>query len=80
LPAFFLVAVGIMFIGKWPNGQPPAWDAGEARPWPSGADARAARQAAKGGAPALAGAGADVAPAPVRPASSGKRRRKRGGR
>src|SRR5437868_5978435 len=31
--AFWLVAMGILFIGKWPNGDPPAWASGEARPW-----------------------------------------------
>jgi hypothetical protein len=28
------VAVGILFLGRWPNGLPLAWEAGEARPWP----------------------------------------------
>ena len=41
VPAFWMVMTGILFIGKWPNGEPPAWAAGEARPWPSPrADAR----------------------------------------
>jgi hypothetical protein len=78
--AFWLVAMGILFIGKWPNGDPPAWAAGEARPWPSGAEMRAAR---RGGAQqaAAAGASADVAPAPSAPAGTrSSRRRKRGAR
>jgi hypothetical protein len=80
IPSFWLLAMGILYIGKWPNGQPPAWESGEARPWPSRAQMKAE---ARGGAgrPALAtGAGADVTPAPAPPASSGssrKRRRKR---
>ena len=79
VPAFWLVAMGILFFGRWPNGDPPAWSAGEARPWPSQAELRAAKQAGKG-QPALSTPGAEVAPAPARPASSGssrKRRRKR---
>jgi hypothetical protein len=86
VPAFWIVMMGIMFVGKWPNGDPPAWAAGEARPWPTQAERRAeyaeeraAKQARKG-QPALSTAGADVAPAPAQPASSGrsrKRRRKR---
>jgi hypothetical protein len=76
VPAFWLVAMGILYAGRWPNGDPPAWAAGEARPWPSQAELRAAKQ----GAPALAAAGSDVAPPPPRPQSSGgsrKNRRKR---
>ena len=79
VPAFWMVMMGILYAGRWPNGEPPAWAAGEARPWPSQAELRAGRQAAKG-QPALATAAADVAPTPAQPASNGpsrKRRRKR---
>jgi hypothetical protein len=34
LMVFWLIAVGVLFLGRWPGGLPPAWDAGEARPWP----------------------------------------------
>jgi len=86
VPSFWLVATGILFAGRWPNGDPPAWAAGEARPWPSQAEMRAKRTATK--QPALStaagdAAAADVAPEPARPASNGsarKRRRKRGAR
>jgi hypothetical protein len=30
----WLIAVGVLFLGYWPRGLPPAWEAGEARPWP----------------------------------------------
>ena len=83
IPSFWLVAIGILYIGKWPNGQPPAWESGEARPWPSRAQTRQQAGAGGGRRPALAGGPADVAPAPAQPASAGssrKRRRKRGGR
>jgi hypothetical protein len=83
IAAFWLVAMGILLMGRWPNGDPPAWAAGEARPWPSQAEMRAERenQQPKRGAkakPALSPAGADVAPAPAAsvPRSSRKRRRK----
>jgi hypothetical protein len=72
VPAFWMVMIGILFIGRWPNAEPPAWAAGEARPWPSRA-ASAGR--ARGGVPATAGA--DVAPAPSQPAPSSRKRRKR---
>ena len=79
VPAFWLVAMGILYVGKWPNGQPPAWEEGEARPWPSRAQMRAAASG-PAGQPALATAG-DVAPAAAKPVQAGtsrKRRRKRG--
>jgi hypothetical protein len=88
IPAFWIVMLGILFGRRWPNGDPPAWASGEARPWPSQAEMREARQA-RARAPAVSAAGADgasaadVAPAPTQPAGSGasrRRRRKRGAR
>ena len=38
---FWLLAIGVLFLGHWPGGRGPAWETGEAEPWPS-AD-RAAR-------------------------------------
>jgi hypothetical protein len=90
IPSFWMVAMGILYIGRWPNGEPPAWAAGEARPWPSPADVRAQREAARGsGAADRNGARArdgkapagDTAPAPApRPKATSRRRRKRGAR
>ena len=85
VPAFWLVAMGLLCAERWPGGDPPAWTTGEARPWPSRAEQRAAAQQG-GGGEALAGAGADGGSAPALPgangtsSSSGKRRRKRGAR
>lgn len=79
VPAFWLVAMGILYIGKWPNGQPPAWETGEARPWPSRAQMRAEAAAGKG-QPALATGAGDVTPAPKRPAVGSSRKRRRKGR
>jgi hypothetical protein len=79
VPAFWMAMMGVLYVGKWPNGEPPAWAAGEARPWPSRAQMRTGAPAGNGrAAPAAAGAGA--VPAPALPASGGssrKRRRKR---
>ncbi len=92
IPAFWMVAIGMLFAERFPGGMPEAWAAGVARPWPTGAERRARAQgaaAARGkGAPVTAAAGAaaevvagsDDAPAPAPRASSGKRRKKRGGR
>jgi hypothetical protein len=76
VPAFWMVMMGIMFAGRWPNGEPQAWAAGEARPWPTGAEVRAAKQAGEGQVALSTGAG-DVTPAPAVPRSSSRKRRKR---
>ena len=31
---FWVVALGVLFLGRWPGGRGPAWDTGEAIPWP----------------------------------------------
>ncbi len=41
--AFWLVAIGALFLGKWPAGLPPAWVTGDAQPWPSQQELREAR-------------------------------------
>jgi hypothetical protein len=80
VPAFWLVAMGLLCAERWPNGDPPAWTSGEARPWPTRAALREANQATAG---KVLAATADVSPAPAQPVpgdSSRKRRRKRGTR
>jgi hypothetical protein len=77
VPSFWMVMMGLMYVDRWPNGQPPAWEAGEARPWPSPSAVRAANRGE--GQVALSTGASDVTPAPTRPAgSTRKRRRKRG--
>jgi hypothetical protein len=86
LPAAWLIAISFLFLRRLPA-DPPAWAAGEARPWPSSAEMRAAKRAGQG-KPALAAPGgpapapgAGPAPAPGVPGgSSRRRRRKRGSR
>jgi hypothetical protein len=78
IPAFWIVMMGILMLGRWANGEPPAWAAGEARPWPSRAETIAAKSG--GARPAAVAAGGAV-PAPQMPASGGssrKRRKRRG--
>jgi len=80
IPAFWMVMMGVLLIGRWPNGDPPAWAAGEARPWPSAADQRAARQGKVRAAPATAPAAPEPARPPVGRAAGKRRRKGRGGR
>jgi hypothetical protein len=88
--AFWMVGTGILLMGHFPGGDPPAWAAGAARPWPSQTAVRAERAARGGGGGRTrggskrGGGASDVVPEPVRPTSTssadGKRRRKRGSR
>jgi hypothetical protein len=96
VPAFWMVALGLLLMGRWPGGDPPAWAAGAARPWPTQAQVRAEREAArsdrgakgspkrsgsKDGQDGAAGSGGTVLE-PVQPAprDGARRRRKRGSR
>ena len=80
VPAFWLVMLGILLMGRWSKGDPPAWAAGEARPWPSQAQLRAERESGKpagNGRPSASKPATDVTPAPAQPASGGSSRRRR---
>jgi hypothetical protein len=80
VPAAWMVSVGFLFLGRLPGGDPPAWGAGVACPWPSPAEVRAAKDGTATEVATTTG-GADVAPAPsANGRSSRKRRRKRGAR
>jgi hypothetical protein len=45
---FWLMAVAYLLIGRWPNGDPPAWRTGQAEPWPTSAQLREQREQAAG--------------------------------
>jgi hypothetical protein len=89
ITAFWMVATGLLLMGRLPGGDPPAWPAGAARPWPSQGAGRGARDAGRGSGRARGSAkqgstAKSTVPEPVQPASAanagGKRRRKRGSR
>jgi hypothetical protein len=75
---FWGIALGMLFIGRWPGGRGPAWDTVEAIPWPSAQDRALAQQEA---AEEEADAGdAEPDPEPVRepnPRASRKRKKKK---
>ena len=54
---FWLGAMALLLLGRWPNGVPPAWTTGEAQPWPS-------QQEAARGAPPRRGAEPEPEPEP----------------
>ena len=47
--SFFLIALGLMFLGKWHGGRPPAWQTGTAQPWPSQQEMRGAARGPRRG-------------------------------
>lgn len=40
IEAFWLGAIGALYLGNWPGGRGPAWETGEAEPWPTAAQRR----------------------------------------
>jgi hypothetical protein len=46
---FWLAALGLLFLGRWPSGTPKAWATGEAEPWPTQQQLREQRDAARAG-------------------------------
>lgn len=79
---FWLVALGALFVDRWPGGRGAAWETGEAIPWPTAAERRLEATSAAGpeGGPEP---GAPDSPTPVPGEISGqdpvskKRKRKR---
>jgi hypothetical protein len=40
LQLFWFGALGLLFLNRWPGGRGPAWQTGEAIPWPGAAEQR----------------------------------------
>ncbi len=78
IEAFWLGALGSIFLNNWPGGRGPAWETGEAEPWPSQArrGADPADGNGQGGSLLDPSDRPDPEPVPERP-SSRKRRRNR---
>jgi hypothetical protein len=87
IEAFWLGALGTLYLGNWPGGRGPAWETGEAEPWPSAAQKRGlasppGAEQEQGGSllgppePEPDEEPSEPQPVPERP-SSRKRRRKR---
>lgn len=93
LTALWLAGVGFLLFGRWPGGDPPAWESGEARPWPTAAERRMQAEGDGAGPPpprrglfggrgapassASAAAVADAPPEPTAPPHPRSNKRKR---
>ena len=76
IQAFWLGALGMLLLGRWPGGRGPAWESGEPDPWPTAAQRRGLVPM-PGEEPQLdPSAPVEAEPVPERPPSR-KRRRKR---
>ena len=80
--SFWLVALAVLFLGRWPSGVPPAWEEGREVPWPTRQEMIEQRERERAGpapgpAPEPAAAPASPAPRPRGAASSRKRKRKK---
>jgi hypothetical protein len=78
IQAFWLGAMGALFLGRWPGGRGPAWESTEPAAWPTNAERRGLVPA--GGGESSNGAGVEPAepePVPQRPSSRKRRRKKR---
>ncbi|HWX87884.1 MAG TPA: hypothetical protein VNX67_06910 [Solirubrobacteraceae bacterium] len=87
IPTLWLVAMGFLLWERLPSGDPPAWAAGEARPWPTQSEQRVKRAEEKDGSASGRAGGqkserngsepaADLAPPPT-PLAGGSRRKRR---
>lgn len=78
--AYWLVGLGVLFAGRWPNGTPPAWQSGRVERWPTSQELREQRMRERNGAAREKPAREPVAAAAATPkqtrATTPKRKRK----
>lgn len=75
--AFWLGAIGALYLGNWPGGRGPAWETGEPDPWPSASQRRGQAPEDEAEAEAPPPEAAEPEPTPQRPSSRKRRRKKR---
>lgn len=70
--AFWMVALGLLLLGRWPRGTPAAWETGRAQPWATQQELREQREQARTGMPS-----ADRATEQQQAPAASKKKRKR---
>jgi hypothetical protein len=78
---YWLGALAMLLAGRSPSGTPPAWQSGEAMPWPSSAEMREQRvrdaEARRGGGDVVEGSVAELDDAPATTPAKRKKRKRR---
>jgi hypothetical protein len=77
LQSFWLGALALLFLDRWPGGRGPAWRSGRAERWPSPAEVRARRQAGGGAAEGAEPSREAAQPERARPSARKRKRRVR---
>lgn len=79
LQLFWFAALGLLFLNRWPGGRGPAWQTGEAIPWPSATEQRdeIARRRAEREGVIEPEPDPEGEPETLRPASRKRRKKKR---
>jgi len=77
--SFWLGALGLLFAGRWPNGQPPAWSTGRDEPWPTQQQLREERERGAAAPGPVTPAAAPASTGTAQPSSRKKKKRKRRG-
>jgi hypothetical protein len=78
IQAFWLGALGSLYLNNWPGGRGPAWESGEAEPWPTPqrrGGPPPADENGQGGSLLEPSNGQEPEPVPERPSSRKRRRR-----
>lgn len=75
----WFVYLGLLLLGRVPGGRPPAWESGEAEPWPTPAEKAAAQLDGPAGEAEEAGEAADgfAEPPPAEPSEPRRKRKQR---
>ena len=80
---FWVAALGLLVLGRWPGGRGPAWETGQAAPWPSAAEQRRVKQEQRIEAesppppPEASGNGSGPADGTAAPAGGPRKRKRR---
>jgi hypothetical protein len=73
----YTIALGVLILGRWPGGRPPAWEAGRAIPWPRPGEQPEDSDAVEGRAEEVQPEEGSTEPEPQTGSSTGPRRKRK---
>ena len=77
LQLFWFAALGLLFLNRWPGGRGPAWQTGEAIPWPGAAEQREEIERRRAEREGLLEPPPDAESEPAEPRPASRKRRKK---